>query len=119
MPRSARAAARLQLLRLLNPPGQDYWEREVVLVHPPSLPEVTFDAVAVHVSLALRERPEMNQARLELQREEIEIVRTRNGMLPVMDLFITLGKTGYAASFGESVRDVDAGGPRYRGRTGL
>ena len=48
---------------------------------------------------------------------EIEIVKTRNGLLPRLDLFITLGKTGYADSFGGSVEDLDGNG--YDASAGL
>ena len=104
--RSAMAKARLRLLRLLNPPGSNIWEREISLLYEPVLPEVKLDQVETHAKLALRMRPDLNQARLELQREELEIVRTKNGLLPQMDLFIRLGKTGYADSFGGSVSDI-------------
>ena len=61
--------------------------------------------------MALRLRPDLNQARLALQRNDLEVVKTKNGLLPKMDLFITLGKTGYANSFGRSVEDI--GGSNY------
>jgi outer membrane protein TolC len=51
-------------------------------------------------------RPILNEARLEILRDDLELVRTRNGLLPLMDLFITLGKSGYANSFGESVSNI-------------
>jgi len=38
--RSDRETTRLQLLRLLNPPGSDLWEREVDLIYQPTLPEI-------------------------------------------------------------------------------
>ncbi len=97
---------RLQLIRLVNPPGSDCWDREVRLLDRPMVPNVTLDAVASHVKLALRFRPDLNQARLAVKRGELEIVRTRNGLLPKMDLFITLGKSGYADSFSRSVSDI-------------
>jgi outer membrane protein len=59
------------------------------------------------VEVALSFRPDLNQARLGVQRGDLEIMKTKNGLLPVMDLFITLGKTGYADSFGRSVSDLD------------
>ncbi|MBW2592683.1 MAG: TolC family protein, partial [Deltaproteobacteria bacterium] len=90
------ASNRLRLLRLLNPPGQTLWDRDINMVHPPALPEIKLDKVETHVALALRMRPEMNQAKLDIQKEIFEIVRTKNGLLPRMDLFITLGKTGYS-----------------------
>ncbi len=105
--RSTMESARLRLLRLLNPPGQSFWDREVNLVHPPTLPEIKLDEVETHVAVAIRMRPEMNQAKLDVQKENLEIVRTKNGLLPKMDLFITLGKTGYADSFSGSVNDID------------
>jgi outer membrane protein TolC len=97
---------RLRLLRFLNPPGELIWNREITLRHPPELPEIKLDPVESHVALALRMRPEINQARLIDQRDELEIVKTRNGLLPKMDLFVTLGKSGYADSFGGSVSDI-------------
>jgi len=115
--RSTMESARLRLLRLLNPPGQSFWDREVNLVHPPTLPEIKLDEVETHVAVAVRMRPEMNQAKLDIQKEKIEIVRTKNGMLPRMDLFITLGKTGYADSFSGSVNDIN--GDSYDVKVGL
>ena len=104
--KSTLESTRLRLLQLLNPPGENLWDRKVTLVHPPTLPEVRLDKVETHVSVALRMRPDLNQAKLDIQQEDLEIVRTKNGVLPRMDLFVTLGKTGYAGSFSESVRDI-------------
>ncbi len=108
---------RLRLVRLLNPPGDNPWERDITLVHPPTLPEIEYDEVGAHVAVAIRMRPEMNQAKIDIQKNDIEIVRTKNGLLPKMDLFITLGKTGYADSFSGSVNDVD--GDSYDMMVGL
>jgi len=47
----------------------------------------------------------------------LELVKTRNGLLPRLDFFVTLGKTGYADSFGRAVEDLD--GDEYRVETGL
>ena len=92
----------LHLLRLLNPPGPDIWTRELILLVQPKLPNINLEDVESHVAVALRMRPELNQARLNLQIDELEIVKTKNGLLPVLNFFITLGKTGYANSFGGS-----------------
>jgi outer membrane protein TolC len=70
------------------------------------VPEAEPDAVEAHVQLALRMRPDLNQARVSLQRGDLDVVKTKNGLLPQMDLFITLGKSGYADSFGDSVADL-------------
>ena len=115
--KSTSESNRLRLIRLLNPPGDNPWEREITLVHPPTLPEIKYDEVEAHVAVAIRMRPELNQAKIDIKKEDIEIVRTKNGLLPKMDLFITLGKTGYADSFSGSVNDID--GDSYDMMVGL
>ena len=104
--RANKESIRLQLLRLLNPAGSGIWQREIDLIHQPTLPEIKLEDVDEYVAVSMRMRPILNQARLEILRGELELVKTRNGLLPLMDLFITLGKSGYANSFGESVRNI-------------
>jgi outer membrane protein TolC len=105
--RSALAKTKLDLLRLVNPPGVSLWDREIVLASPPTSPAITLDEVQPHVALALQMRPDLNQARLLWERGDLEIVKTRNGLLPKLDLFVTLGRTGFAESFGRSVTASD------------
>ncbi|MFN2367280.1 MAG: TolC family protein, partial [Desulfurivibrionaceae bacterium] len=62
---------------------------------------------AERLALADRLRPDLNEARLRRDHFNLELVRTRNGLLPKLDLFIDLGKTGYAESFGSSVNNLD------------
>jgi outer membrane protein TolC len=104
--RSNTEVTRLRLLRLLNPSGPNIWERKVNLLVEPVLPEVELEGPEGHVALAMRMRPELNQARLEVEIDELQIVRTKNGLLPLLDLFITLGKTGYSDSFGTSYSNL-------------
>lgn len=104
--RSLQESARLKLLRLLNPSGDSLWNRDVILVHPPALPKIELDEVQSHVLLATSIRPEINQAKLEMKQKDLEIVRTKNGLLPRMDLFISLGKTGYSDSFVNAANDI-------------
>ncbi len=104
--RSNLATIHLRMLQLLNPPGGDLWSRDIVLANLPAVPDAKLDDVESHVAVALRMRPDLNQARLEVQRGDLEIVKTKNGLLPRMDLFISLGKTGYADSFGSSASDI-------------
>jgi outer membrane protein TolC len=99
-------SSRLQLLRLLNPPGEDLWDRDIKLIYQPTIPDILLDAVTDHVAISLDKRPEINQAKLSIQQDNLEIIRTKNGLLPVMDLFISLGKTGYADSFSGSVSEI-------------
>lgn len=107
--RSSLEKTRITLLNLLSPPGKGMWDRPVELLVQPTMPDVRLDEAERHVELALKMRPDLNQARLLVQRGEIELVRTRNGLLPRMDFFITLGKTGYADSFHGSIEDLDGG----------
>ncbi len=104
--RSKMESIRLQLLRLLNPPGSRLWDRKVELIHQPTLPQIKLDAVELHVSVSMRMHPILNEARLGVMRGDLQLVKTQNGLLPVLDLFITLGKSGYADSFGASVSDI-------------
>lgn len=115
--RASMETIRLQLLRLLNPSGPDIWQREINLVHPPTLPEITPEAVETHVAVSMRIQPLLNEARLQLLHGDLELVKTRNGLLPLLDLFITLGKSGYANSFGESINRMD--GDRYDALAGI
>jgi outer membrane protein len=105
--RSALETSRLQMLRLLNPPGTNLWDRTLLAIDQPRVPDAPLDDISSHVRLALRLRPELNQARLSIQRGDLEIVKTKNGLLPVLDLFVNLGSTGYADSFGTAASHVD------------
>lgn len=104
--RANKEGIRLQLLRLLNPSGPGIWQREIVLFHQPTLPEVKLEDVEEYVAVSMRMSPILNEARLKILRGDLELVKTRNGLLPLMDLFVTLGKSGYANSFGESVGNI-------------
>ncbi len=114
---SNRDTVRLQLLRLLNPPGMDIWQRQVDLVYQPTLPEINLDDVRNYVDMALKMRPLLNEARLRFMQNDLEVVKTKNGLLPVLDLFVTFGKSGYANSFGQSVRNIT--GDYYDAYVGL
>ncbi len=97
---------RLRLLRLLNAPSSVPWSRRIILKNMPAVPDVKLDSVEAHSEVALRMRSDINQARLNMERGNMEIVKTKNGLLPQMDFFISLGKSGYAGSFGRSAQDV-------------
>ncbi len=104
--RSNRETVRLQLLRLLNPAGEDMWRREVDLVYQPTLPKIKLDDVQSYVDMSMKMRPLLNEARLRLMQNDLEVVKTKNGLLPALDLFVTLGKSGYANSFGQSISNL-------------
>lgn len=115
--RNARERARLNLLRLLNPPSAEGWDKQISLKDAALVPEVSLGTVLEHEALAIRLRPDLNQARLEARSGELETVQTANGLLPRLDLFMIIGKTGYSQSFGNSFNDLS--GPGYDFTAGL
>lgn len=91
----AQAAQRqqtLDLVRLLNPEAA---EPDEVIFEPVDPPEVAKVDVFPDVSeeLGLMYRPELAQARLELANQDLEVVRTKNGLLPRLDAFASYGRT--------------------------
>ncbi len=109
--RSILAKERLELLRLLNPSPDFDWDREIVLEYETTLPDIRLDDVEKHVQVALKMRPDLNQAALEIQQGDLEVVRTKNGLLPKLDMFISYGNTGYAETFNRAVSKI--GGDNY------
>jgi outer membrane protein len=110
---------RLQLLKLLSPNVGRMWERDLLLKEEPTPPQIRLPDVENYVKVGLLMRPDLNQARLQVERDDLELVKTRNGLLPLLNAFITLGKTGYANSFGESLGGMgQQGGDILVGLTG-
>jgi outer membrane protein len=107
--RSSLARERLNLLRLLNPSETIDWDTDILLEYGTEVPDTPLDPVEQHVQVALRRRPDLNQARLLIRRDELEVVRTRNGLLPRLDAFITFGKSGYARTFTKAIGELDGG----------
>lgn len=105
--RSALAKTRLNLIQTLNPDGPAMWNRDITLLTQPMVPEVDLGSVEEHVAIAMRMRPDLNEARLQLRRNELTIVQTKNGLLPQLDLFMNVGRTGYAESFDGSLHGRD------------
>ncbi len=115
--RSSMEILRLRLLRLVNPRAGSDLTLPVVAASETATDALPIDDLEDRIELASRERADLNEARLRLEQRRIETVVTRNGVLPRLDLFIVLGKTGYADSFAEAVRDMD--GPTYDLTAGL
>ena len=105
--RSQLEAARLQLLRLVNPDPDGSLTRPIVASSEPELLVQSQNDLADRLQLAMKSRPELNEARLRQEQNRLETVMTRNGLLPRLELFITLGKTGYAESFSGSFKNLD------------
>jgi len=108
--RSRVATLRVQLLRLVAPSALTPADREVTTQSKPTVPTAQPDPLDDHLAAAFRMRPDLNQAQLLIQRGDLELVKTKNGLLPQMDLFVSLGKTGYAESFGRSAGRIGSDG---------
>ncbi|MCX5768653.1 MAG: TolC family protein, partial [Candidatus Hydrogenedentes bacterium] len=84
--RSSLEQLRLALLRLLNPDEQALEHQDLALTTQPVMPEINLDAVRQSIAFAGQMRPELNQARLLIQRDDLSLVTTRNGLLPQLDV---------------------------------
>lgn len=105
--RSALETNRLQLLRLVNPSGVSSLSRPLTLTSKPSLDTAPLDDLEDRVRLAELARPDLAEARLRLEQDRLETIVTRNGVLPRLEVFINLGKTGFADTFSDSFRELD------------
>jgi outer membrane protein TolC len=107
-----RDQTRIELLRRLGPSVG--WQRDAALDDARLMTAATAAVASVeeHVQLALRQRSDLAQALLLAQRGELEVARTRNGLLPRLDLFLRVDGGRYAESFrgpaAPGGRDVDA-----------
>lgn len=105
--RSQLETLRLRLLRLMNPGPGDPLVRAVTTVSDPRTQTSAVDDIDDRITLALRSRPELAESRLRLDQARLETIVTRNGLLPRLDFFLALGKSGYADSFTDAFRDLD------------
>lgn len=90
--------AAISLLRAVNPDSENFWRLRPELCDEPALARPEKLELEEHLNIAMEMRPELQQARLLVSRDELDVVASRNGMLPRLDFFVTLGKTGYSTS---------------------
>lgn len=115
--RSELEKRRLLLLQLTNPKTASGWQQRIETTVDPQIAEVPLDSPEDRLALALRLRPELNQARLQIERGRLQVVHTKNGLLPQLNVFMTLGKSSFSNSFNRSLDDYD--GPSYDVGAGL
>ncbi len=108
---------RLRLLQLITPAGEPFWNRTITLQTKPFIPQGTMDPVDKHMDVALRFRPEINQTKLQIQQGDLQIVQTKNGLLPELDFFVNLNKTSFSSSFGPAFTELN--GPDYSVQIGV
>lgn len=106
--RSRYEQTRLKFLYLLNPSGKELWSKIPSPTEKPFVPVDTLDTIENHEKLGLKYRPDLEQAKLNLEKGELDLARTRNGLLPRLDFFITFGRTNYAESFNDAKPDINS-----------
>lgn len=109
--------ARLDFLYLLNLADQTSWSTIPIPMDRPTASADSLEDVSVHEAVALEYRPDLQQARLDYEKGVLEVARTKNGLLPRLDFFITLGTTSYARTFGDALPDIDS--PFYNVNAGI
>ena len=109
--KGALQTARLNLLQLITPPQHAFWRRHIVLLNAPFVPAQNLSPLTQHVKLAMKMSPVINQTKLEIQQGDLSVIQTRNGLLPQLNLFLALGKTGYSSDFGHAFSNLN--GPGY------
>jgi outer membrane protein TolC len=105
--RSAREDRRLRLLQLINASSEEEYGLTVSATTSPRSEPTPITDLAERIALADQSRPDLSEARLRLDQDRLEVVRTRNGLLPRLDLFIELGKTGFSESFSDAFRKLN------------
>lgn len=100
-------ASRLQLVRLMNPADDGSLDQPILPTTIPAGDAAAIDDTSDRLALAQRLRPDLNEARIRLDQGRLETILTRNGLLPRLDLFITLGKSGFANTFSDSFKNLD------------
>jgi len=104
--RSTLEEKRLQLLRLINPEGNSQFEIQIKAISTAEINPTPITDLGDRLQLASNSRSDLAEAKLRLMQNRLETIMTQNGLLPRLDLFINLGKTGYADSFSDSFKDL-------------
>jgi len=109
--------ARLDFLFLLNPTDQAPWSTVPIPIDRPSISADSLVDISICEQLAFKQRPDLEQARLAYQKGQLDVTYTRNGLLPRLDFFITLGRTSYAQTFDNALPDLES--PFYTVNAGV
>ena len=113
--RAAHVRSRLELLALIAP---GVMTESVTPQTLPELPEAAAaDTAAMRIELAEASRADLTEAKLRMEQQRLETVMTRDGLLPRLDFFARLAKTGYGSDEGEAWADI--GGDNYDVQVGF
>ena len=98
---------RLRILRLISPGPYGHLDWTITTTSELRITPQPITDLSDRLQLAEQSRPDLNEARLRLQQNRLETIVTRNGILPRLDLFIALGKTGFADTFPDSFHELN------------
>jgi len=98
---------RLRLLQRISPGPRGWLDLQVGATSEPTIEPEPITDLNDRLQLAERSRPDLNEARLRLAQNRLQTIATRNGILPRLDLFVALGRTGFADTFSDSFRELD------------
>lgn len=95
---------RISLLSIMNYQtlAKAGWDEHLLPIDLPESSYAPLDGVDTYIQIAMEKRPEVRDYELRLEREQINLVVTKNGLLPRLDFFISLGATEYSNSFIDS-----------------
>lgn len=105
--RSILSEKRLRLLQIITQGSDDRLDLDVNAISDPFETAEPVTDLADRIELARRSRPDLNEARLRVRQGRLETLMTRNGLLPRLELFMALGRTGYADNFSGAFQRMD------------
>jgi outer membrane protein TolC len=106
--RASWKSKKLEFIRLLGL-HQTGWDRNITLKKPASIKQKNIKDIDPLVLTAMDSRPELKEMELQIASGKLQLIETRNGLLPRLDLFLRLGKSGYSDSFSESLKEIGSG----------
>lgn len=99
-------AKTIDLIRFLDPEHEAQW---AIVFETADSPDIEIVEVEPDVSARLSDlyRPEFFQARLDQVNKKLEVIRTRNGLLPRLDAFASYGRLSAGDSSSGAARYLD------------
>lgn len=98
---------RLQLLKKISLEADGRFDLKINAVSDPFVPDEPKKNLSQRILLADQFRPDVNEARLRLEQNRLRTVVSANGLLPELDFFVDLGRTGFADNFSGAFRELD------------
>ncbi|HSB09411.1 MAG TPA: TolC family protein [Blastocatellia bacterium] len=95
---------------LMKDPNDKLWDSEVIPTDEPLSAQRTFELEEA-TRLALKNRPELEQMKLQTEQKEIDIKFYKNQLKPQVDLVGTYTNNGLAGAFSPDAVNVGGGGP--------